>query len=77
MHLITCPLEFTPSVSDFVGDYELLTNPGRQLFVCKFICDCGICSKYFSTLCEMLTDGCPTVKSLVIVAFAVNIFQLL
>jgi hypothetical protein len=40
MHLIPGLLEFTLSVSDFVGDYELLTNPDEWMSVCKFIGDC-------------------------------------
>jgi hypothetical protein len=42
----------------------------------KFVGDCGIYSNYFSTLCEMPTDGNPSAKLSVIVAFAVIIFQL-
>jgi AraC-like DNA-binding protein len=38
--------------------------------------DSGISSNYFSTLCEMPTDVCPSVSTSVMVAFQVIIFQL-
>ena len=48
----------------------------RRLSIGIDIGDGGISSNYFSTLCEMPTDVCPSVWTSVMVAFQVIIFQL-
>jgi hypothetical protein len=46
------PLEFAPSISELVSDYELPTNADGRDSVCKVVDDCVICT----TLCKMPTD---------------------
>jgi hypothetical protein len=66
MHLMPRPLEFAPSVGEFVSDYELPTNADGRDSVCKVISDYVI----FTTLCKMSTDCNSFAKSSVmIVAF--------
>jgi len=51
--------------------------PSVKLARNKDVGDCGICNRYFATLCEILINKLiPFVETLVIVTYAVNILQL-